>query len=225
MQLRGALPRGITCDTEKPLTVGDAQPYSTSSRQVAVPEQAESEGDETSRPANPQPKQDMHHTAPASRILPPRAKPATMGQQRFWRAIVPKPFCVLREGKKPRPLSYDVAAANQFSHTLEELTEGSGLSTDVIHTFSRMVHEAGLQNRIELLNTTTLDVGQGVYRVVFVPININMEEQPLAFGQHPEEARGSVWSYVAAHRTDQEGLRGMLLAVAILAQVSARRGK
>ena len=45
--------------------------------------------------------------------------------------------------------------------------------------------------------------------MVFVPIN--MEEQPLAFGQHPEEARGSVWSYVAAHGTDQEGLRGILL--------------
>ena len=72
-----------------------------------------------------------------------------------------------------------------------------------------MVHEAGLQKRIELLNTTTLDVGQGVYRVVFVPIN--MEEQPLAFGQRPEEARGSVWSYVAAHGTDQEGLRGIIL--------------
>ena len=93
------------------------------------PEQAESEGDETSRPANPQSKQDMRHTVPA-RPLPPRTKPA-MGQQRFWRAMVPKPFCVLREGEKPRPLTYGVAAANQFSHALEELAEGSGLSTDI----------------------------------------------------------------------------------------------
>ena len=38
-----------------------------------------------------------------------------------------------------------------------------------------------------------------------------MEDQPLAFGQHPEEARGSVWTYVAAHGTDKEGLRGILL--------------
>ena len=33
----------------------------------------------------------------------------------------------------------------------------------------------------------------------------------LAFGQHSDEARGSVWSYVAAHGTDKEGMRGILL--------------
>ena len=72
-----------------------------------------------------------------------------------------------------------------------------------------MIHEAGLQDRTEVLKATTLDIGQGVFRVVLVPIK--MEEQSLVFGQNPEEARGSVWSYVAAHGTDKEGLRGILL--------------
>ena len=136
-------------------------PTKSSSRKH--PQQAESEGDEANRPANPQAKQDMRHTVPASRILPPRAKAATMGQQRFWRAIVPKPFCQLREGEKPRALTYDIAAANQFSCTLEELTEGSGLSADIIHSPAWSTKRG-----CRLLNATTLDVAQGVYRVVFV---------------------------------------------------------
>ena len=65
--------------------------------------------------------------------------------------------------RKPRPLPYEVAAANQFAQTLSELAEGSGLSMDHIQAFSRMIHEAGLQDRAEVLQTTALDIGQGVY--------------------------------------------------------------
>ena len=80
---------------------------------------------------------------------------------------------------------------------------------DHTQAFSRMIHEAGLQDRTDVLRTTVLDIGQGVYKVVFIPIDLGTP--PLAFGQHPDEARGSVWSYVAAHGTDKEGMRGILL--------------
>ena len=76
---------------------------------------------EQSAPAFP--KQHQRHDIPASRILPPSHKQAPSSQQRFWRAIVPKPFCQLRDSEKPRPLPYEVAAANQFAQTLAELTE------------------------------------------------------------------------------------------------------
>ena len=42
----------------------------------------------------------QHHNIPASRILPPSHKQAPLSQQRFWRAIVPKPFCQLRDAEK-----------------------------------------------------------------------------------------------------------------------------
>ena len=131
-------------------------------------------------------KQHKHHNIPASRILPPHHKPAPVSQQRFWRATVPKPFCQLRDAEKPRPLSYEVASANQFAQTLEELTEGTGLSVDHIQAFSRMIHEAGLQDRADVLRATVLDIGQGVYKVVFIPID--MGTALLAFGQHPDGA-------------------------------------
>ena len=122
---------------------------------------------------------------------------------------MPKPFCQLRDSEKPRPLPYEVAAAKQFAQTLAEFTEGSGLSVDIVQSFSRMIHEAGLQDRTEVLQTTVLDIGQGVYKVIFIPVD--MGTPPLAFGQHPDEVKGSVWSYVAAHGTDKEGTRGILL--------------
>ena len=172
-------------------------------------DQMERDEEDAEQSAHPTTEQHKHHSTPASRILPPRSKPAPVSQQRFWRAIVPKPCCQLRDAEKPRRLSYEVASANQFAHTLAEMTEGAGLSTDTIHAFSRMIHETGLQDRTEVLRTTVLDIGQGVYKVVFIPID--MGAAPLAFGQHPDEARGSVWRYVAAHGTDKEGTRGILL--------------
>ena len=153
--------------------------------------------EEAEQSAQPIQMHHQHHDIPASRILPPSHKQAPVSQQRFWRAIVPKPFCQLRDTEKPRPLPYEVAAANQFAQTLAELAEGSGISMDHIQAFSRMIHEAGLQDRTEVPRTTVLDIGQGVYKVVFIPIDLGTP--PLAFGQHPDEARGSVWSYVAAH--------------------------
>ena len=172
-------------------------------------EQLDLDEEDAEQSAQSTSKQYKHHNIPASRILPPHHKPAPVSQQRFWRATVPKPFCQLRDAEKPRPLSYEVASANQFAQTLEELTEGTGLSIDDIQAFSRMIHEAGLQDRTDVLPTTVLDIGQGVYKVVFIPIDLGTA--PLAFGQHPDEARGSVWSYVAAHGTDKEGMRGILL--------------
>ena len=171
--------------------------------------QRDRDEEEAEQPAPSFPRQHQQHDIPASRILPPSHKQAPTSQQRFWRAIVPKPFCQLRDAEKPRPLPYEVAAANQFAQTLAELAEGSGLSVDHIQSFSRMIHEAGLQDRTDVLRTTVLDIGQGVYRVIFIPID--MGTPPLAFGQHPDEAKGSVWSYVAAHGTDKEGMRGILL--------------
>ena len=171
--------------------------------------QRDRDEEEAEQPAPSLPRQHQQHDIPASRILPPSHKQAPTSQQRFWRAIVPKPFCQLRDSEKPRPLPYEVASANQFAQTLAELAEGSGLSVDHIQSFSRMIHEAGLQDRTDVLRTTVLDIGQGVYKVIFIPID--MGTPPLAFGQHPEEAKGSVWSYVAAHGTDKEGMRGILL--------------
>ena len=171
--------------------------------------QRDRDEEEAEQPAPSFPRQHQQHDTPASRILPPSHKQAPTSQQRFWRAIVPKPFCQLRDAEKPRPLPYEVAAANQFAQTLAELAEGSGLSVDHIQSFSRMIHEAGLQDRTDVLRTTVLDIGQGVYKVIFIPID--MGTPPLAFGQHPDEAKGSVWSYVAAHGTDKEGMRGILL--------------
>ena len=128
--------------------------------------QRDRDEEEAEQPAPSFPRQHQQHDIPASRILPPSHKQAPTSQQRFWRAIVPKPFCQLRDAEKPRPLPYEVAAANQFAQILAELAEGSGLSVDHIQSFSRMIHEAGLQDRTDVLRTTVLDIGQGVYKVL-----------------------------------------------------------
>ena len=41
---------------------------------------------------------------------------------------------------------------------------------DHIQAFSKMIHEAGLQDHIEVVQTTVLEIGQGGDKVVFISI-------------------------------------------------------
>ena len=59
------------------------------------------------------------HTGPTSRLLGPPHIATVVPQQRFYRAVIPKPYCMLREGEKARPLTYDSIAANSFSRNLQ----------------------------------------------------------------------------------------------------------
>ena len=72
-----------------------------------------------------------------------------------------------------------------------------------------MVHEAGLEDKVGLMNTAIFTIAQGVRRVVYIPVSL--DQQPLAFMQHPAEPTGSVYTYTVARRTDMEGMSGILL--------------
>ena len=122
--------------------------------------------------------------------------------------MVPKPFCDLRPGEAKKPLPYDLAEAANWAATLTELAEGSGLSRAKIEAFTKAVHAAGVQDKFDLLSTTSIRPG-GVRTVVFLPCQLGTP--PPAFGQAPTEAEGAVYSYVMCHGTDLGGASEILL--------------
>ena len=140
---------------------------------------------------------------PSSRLL---ATEPILPQRSFYRAVVPKPFCDLRPGEAKKPLPYDLAEAANWAATLTELAEGSGLSRAKIEAFTRAVHAAGVQDKFDLLSTTSIKPG-GVQTVIFLPCQLGTP--PLASGQAPTEAEGAVYTYVMCHGTDLGGAAGI----------------
>ena len=59
---------------------------------------------------------------------------------------------------------------------------------NTIHSFSSMVHEAGLEDEVGLMNTAIFTIAQGVRRVVYIPVSLDQQ-------QHPAEPTGSVYTY------------------------------